>query len=305
MATSDEKSILRCLIPLPVSFRCADFLSFHARDAHMMAERVSGRGLRKGLLWDGYSACLSITFASGQAWVVLAVDGPTVVADTERLYRMACRMLGLDQPIEHFEARYRDHPVLGPLLASHPGLRVPQTATPFEALSWAIIGQQVSVFAAVAIRRRFIEAVGVRHSGGLWCFPDAVCILRTESASLKAAGLSATKIQALQALAQGIVTSQIPVDDWLATRAVDVMERQLRTIRGIGPWTVSYALLRGFGWLDGSLHGDAAVRRTLRHLLGATEKITEKQAEMWLAEFSPWRALVAAHLWATQSSAGY
>jgi DNA-3-methyladenine glycosylase II len=32
-------------------------------------------------------------------------------------------------------------------------------------------------------------------------------------------------------------------------------------------------------------------------LFGSTEKITEAHAQQWLTEFSPWRALVAAHLW--------
>jgi DNA-3-methyladenine glycosylase II len=54
----------------------------------------------------------------------------------------------------------------------------------------------------------------------------------------------------------------------------------------------------GFGWLDGSLHGDVAVRRGLQSLLSSSEKITEDSAKRWLAAFSPWQALVAAHLWA-------
>ena len=69
-------------------------------------------------------------------------------------------------------------------------------------------------------------------------------------------------------------------------------------IRGIGPWTINYTLLRGFASVDGSLHGDVAVRRGLQKLLGRSEKIDADEAEAWLARFTPWRALVAAHLWA-------
>jgi DNA-3-methyladenine glycosylase II len=57
--------------------------------------------------------------------------------------------------------------------------------------------------------------------------------------------------------------------------------------------------------MDGSLHGDVAVRRNIQTLLGTTEKISADEAQVWLQEFSPWRALVAAHLWAQQSVAGY
>jgi DNA-3-methyladenine glycosylase II len=60
-------------------------------------------------------------------------------------------------------------------------------------------------------------------------------------------------------------------------------------------------LLRGYGWLDGSLHGDAAVRRVIKTLM-AVEQVSEKEAQQWLQAFSPWRALLAAHLWAWQST---
>ncbi len=75
----------------------------------------------------------------------------------------------------------------------------------------------------------------------------------------------------------------------------------LAAIKGIGPWTISYTLLRGYGWLDGSLHGDAAVRRVIKTLM-AVEQVSEKEAQQWLQAYSPWRALLAAHLWAWQST---
>jgi DNA-3-methyladenine glycosylase II len=83
---------------------------------------------------------------------------------------------------------------------------------------------------------------------------------------------------------------------------VDEIRARLLALKGIGPWTVDYALLRGFGWLDGSLHGDAAVRRGLQLLLGIEEKVSAKWVEDWLAGFSPWRALVGAHLWALKAA---
>jgi DNA-3-methyladenine glycosylase II len=60
---------------------------------------------------------------------------------------------------------------------------------------------------------------------------------------------------------------------------------------------VNYALLRGFGWLDGSLHGDIAVRNQLQQLLITETRPDETVAKDWLSQFEPWRALVAAHLW--------
>jgi len=190
---------------------------------------------------------------------------------------------------------------LAALIARHPGLRVPVAATPFEALTWAVTGQQISVGAATSIRRKLIEAAAVRHSGGLYCYPDANRIAGMAETDLRRAGFSSAKTQTLILLSQKVQDGSLPLEAWAQTLPVDDIRGQLQLVRGIGPWTISYTLLRGFGWLDGSLHGDVAVRRGLQSLQGATEKVSEEQAKRWLADFSPWRALVAAHLWAWQS----
>ena len=303
--SSPTAATLDGVIDLPPAFRPADILAFHRRDPAMLAERVNGDSLDKGLVWDGQAARLGLRFAAGRVEVSLAVDGEAGADADVRLQRLVRRMLGLEQPVEAFEAAHGAHPQLGPLIARQPGLRVPLTATPFEALSWAVTGQQISVGAAVAARRKLIVAAGVQHSSGLWCYPDAGRLAGLDEVALRAAGFSRSKSDCLLTLSRLVEAGQLPLDPWADAPPVELLRAQLLQVRGIGPWTVNYALLRGFGWLDGSLHGDAAVRRNLQVLLGLPDKPTEAQTRDWLAAFAPWRALAAAHLWAMQSAAGY
>jgi DNA-3-methyladenine glycosylase II len=295
--TRATRSRLTCSIELPAGFRVGDVLAFHGRDSLQVAERISADSLQKGILWEGRAACLTIGFERAHAAVELAVDGRTR-ADEEALARLVRRMLGLTQPVAEFERAHRTHPQLGPLLERQRGLRVPLAATPFEALSWAITGQQISVGVAISLRRKLIEAAGVRHSGGLACHPDAARVAQLSAAELRGAGFSQAKAQTLVLLGSEVAAGRLPLDDWVSAFAADEIREGLLRLRGIGPWTVDYALLRGFGWVDGSLHGDVAVRRKLQQLLGAAEKVDAAYTERWLAQFAPWRALVAAHLWA-------
>lgn len=297
-----ENTTLRCTIELPDRFRQNDILAFHQRDAQQMAERIEATTLRKGLMWFGDPACLTIHFSGRFATVELAIDGAPIVRDEAALTRMVRRMLGLTQRVEEFERAYRQHPRLGPLISKNSGLRVPVTATPFEALTWAITGQQISVSAAVSVRRKLIQIAGAQHSSGLWCYPDAGRIAAMTETGLRQAGLSMTKAKTIMALSERIEQKRLPLDTWADAPPVAEIGAQLQQIRGIGPWTINYTLLRGFGWLDGSLHGDVAVRRNMQMLLGRSEKISENEARSWLDEFSPWRALLAAHLWAMQTT---
>lgn len=290
--------MLRCTIALPHDFRAHDFFEFHGRDALRVAECVDGRTLRKGLVWAGRATCLTLALHERQVAAELAIDG-LAAGEAFALENMVRRMLGLTQPVAAFEQAHRAHAQLGPLIAAHAGLRVPLAATPFEALTWAVTGQQISLGAAVALRRKLICMAGLQHSGGLYCYPDAACIAALQVEDLRAAGFSQSKAHTLLTLAQRVQSQQLPLQDWL-TQPLPAEEAgaRLLSIRGIGPWTVNYTLLRGYGWLDGSLHGDAAVCRGLQTLLGGRVKVDAEQARLWLAQFSPWRALAAAHLWA-------
>lgn len=291
---------------LPPGFRLDDVLSFHRRDAQALAEEVSNHRLVKGLVWRGAPALLTLTFTGDAVDAQLNTEAPaTAQALQPHFEAMVTRMLGLTQDVDAFEQKHRHHPALGPLLARQSGLRVPVTATPFEALSWAITGQQISVQAAVAIRRRMIAACNVRHRSGWLCHPQAPELLNLGESGLRDVGFTASKARTVLAVSAAVQDGSLPLDDWLQRPPDDIGPRLL-AIKGIGPWTVSYALLRGFGWLDGSLHGDVAVRKALGALLHqdastATAPITPQDAEAWLAPFSPWRALVAAHLWASLS----
>lgn len=290
-------SVLECGLALPHNYRLADLLVFHQRDSQALSERVSADSLEKGILWHGLPACLRLHFAAGQVHVCLTIDGGSG-GDVAALSALVERMLGLNQPVAAFEQAYLDHPQLGALIATQRGLRVPQAATPFEALSWAICGQQISLAVAISLRRKLIGLAGHAHSSGLLCYPDASAVAALGEEQLRESGFSQAKAQALLLLSREIVAGNLPLDEWLVQAPDCLISQRLLALRGIGPWTVDYALLRGFARVDGSLHGDVAVRRQLQRLLGSSVRLEQPFVRDWLAPFAPWRALVAAHLWA-------
>lgn len=297
-------SILACTLPLPTNYRPQDILSFHVRDTLAVSESVVANQLRKSIVWHGSPVCLMIRFLPLVAEIELSIDHSPVTLGVEELSALAVRMLGLNQPIDVFEESVGQHPQLGGLINKQSGLRVPVAPTAFEALTWAITGQQISVSAAIAIRRKFIQLAGLRHSSGLHCFPDAQHVAKLSMGGLRHAGFSQNKAQTLLTVSRMVVSGELELNVAQEELPIEHIRQQLLKIRGIGPWTVNYALLRGYGWLDGSLHGDAAVRRGLQVLLTPDEAMDENQARQWLENFAPWRALVAAHLWQLISNGG-
>ena len=82
-------------------------------------------------------------------------------------------MLGSSADASAFERQFAGDRSLA-ASSSTGGLRIPLTPHPWEALAWAIMGQQISLKAAVALRRELIAAFGLLHAAsGLRAHPSA------------------------------------------------------------------------------------------------------------------------------------
>src|SRR5579872_2654072 len=95
------------------------------------------------------------------------VDAEPLDAETEPVVHA---LLGLAFDLDAFYAWAADDDVLVALVPPLAGFRPPIIPDPFELLVGAITAQQVSLFAATAIRNRIVEAFGVRV-GEAWAFP--------------------------------------------------------------------------------------------------------------------------------------
>lgn len=283
-------------LPLPTAYRVADVLAFHGRDAEGLAEQVSADGVRKAVLLDGVPVLFDVRLGADVAACRIEADG-ALGEGTRALAQDALRnILALRIDPAPFAAFVRDDAVFGPLVQRQPGLRIVQSATVFEALTWAIIGQQINLPFAISLRRTFIEQAGRRHSSGLWCYPEAADVARLDLETLTSRKFSRAKAETLLRVAR------MAAEGELLLRQDDDPEHAgatLLAVKGIGPWTVNYTLLRGYGYADCSLHGDVAVRSAIGRLTGASAKPDIAQAETWLAAYRPHRTMAAAYLWAS------
>src|SRR5439155_17026796 len=75
---------------------------------------------------------------------------------------VVCKLLGLEFDLHSFAAFAATEPVLSRLVPALAGFRPPLAPDPFESLVTSITAQQVSLFAAFAIRNRLITALGSR-----------------------------------------------------------------------------------------------------------------------------------------------
>jgi DNA-3-methyladenine glycosylase II len=283
-------------IALPPGYRSADVLTFHSRDAEGVAEQVTPHRIRKGVLLDGVAIVLDVALVPGEALCSIEADGKLTAQLTAQVRDALLNILGLRIDPAPFVKFAKKDALLGALARKQPGLRIVQSATIFEALTWAIIGQQINLTFAIALRRTFILQAGRRHSSGLWCYPEARDVARLGAEDLTTRKFSRSKADTLLRLARLVDSGELALnreDDAAAVSAA------LLAVKGIGPWTVNYALLRGYGYPDCSLHGDVAIRAAFQQLLGEDAKPDMARTEALLERYKPHRAMAAAYLWSS------
>jgi DNA-3-methyladenine glycosylase II len=153
----------------------------------------------------------------------------------------------------------------------------------FRGLVRQIVGQQVSVAAADAIRRKMVVGLGTLS-------PETV--LAADDTQLRGFGLSIQKIRYIRAIAEaaGLFERLDSLSDEEAVAA-------LVAIKGVGRWTAETYLMFSEGRLDFFPAGDIALQEGFRLLEGSDVRPTEKalyaRAEIW----KPYRGIAALLLW--------
>jgi AraC family transcriptional regulator of adaptative response / DNA-3-methyladenine glycosylase II len=274
-------------LPLPLGLRVADVLAFHGRDAQSVSERVEDATLHKAFLCEGRAAVLSLVFRGKKVEVSLSgASGPAAMAAA---HAAALRLLGWEGDPVAFEGAH-------PELALHrEGLRVLLTLDPFEALVWAILGQQVNLAFAYALRRDLIGLVGLPAGQGLIAHPDAARIAALKVENLLALRFSRRKAEYLLHAATAVATGRLRLH---ARHTATGAARELLALRGCGPWTAQYVLMRGLGFRDCVPVGDAGLTLALQRWFALEARPNGPETLRLMAAFAPHRSLATFHLWA-------
>ncbi len=123
--------------------------------------------------------------------------------------------------------------VMKKLIPQHPGACLQSRGDAFVTLARSIVGQQISVKAAQAVWERFE------------CLPKDMTpaqVLKLKVDDMRAAGLSARKVEYLVDLALHFANGQLHVDQWTGMDDETII-KELVSIRGIGRWTAEMFLI--------------------------------------------------------------
>jgi len=206
----------------------------------------------------------------------------------------------LDHSLPEFYRLTRREPTLAGTERRFRGLRLPRDASVYESLLYAIIGQQLSVRAALSIQRRLFDKTASVLTAGrveVPSVPPPAALTGLGADGLRATGLSHAKCRAILELAMS-GPDGAPRDPELATLPLDRAIERLVAMRGVGRWTAENSLLRGTGRTDVFVAGDLGIRVALAENAILPRGASEDAARAWADRWYPgWGSYATLYLW--------
>lgn len=275
-------------------------LNFFRYRAIPGVEYVSESAYRRIVRTEGGAAEIEVRNADGHLEAAVRGIEPRHLFPLVQTLR---EVFDTDAPIADIAAVLRKDALLRRLLRLHPGIRVPGAFDRFEHIVRAILGQQVSVRAATTIAGRLALRYGdpapesLQVTGELThLFPAPERLVR---ARMEALGITKSRAATIRRVAGAVVARRLDLDP--SVPSADFVAG-FTSLRGIGPWTAEYTLLRAMKDPDAFPASDLGVIKAMSP--GNDVRLSAREIEARADAWRPWRAYAALLLWQRAAAGG-
>ncbi|MBI1774631.1 MAG: helix-turn-helix domain-containing protein [Proteobacteria bacterium] len=295
---------MRLSLPYSPPYDWPMLLAFLGARAIPGVESVADGAYRRTIAIDGAHGTVEVRpAADGSPRLMACIRFPKVTALPTIVGRLR-RVFDLGADPAAIAADLSKDPILAPLLAARPGLRVPGAWDGFELAVRAILGQQVTVVAATKLAGKLVALYGERlqQEEGAGADEDLSLVFpRPERIAdidlARTLGMPRARGVALSSLARAAASD---ARLFHPLQSLEEAVLRLRQLPGIGEWTAHYIAMRALHEPDAFPTGDIGLLRAM-----ATPEGRPSPAELLAAAeaWRPWRAYATLHLWMADAAA--
>ena len=276
-------------------FPWASLVGFMAGRAYVGLEEIAPTHYRRALRSAGIDSMLEVRPSDDSAHSLrVSVDAALPTAEIQEKVRV---LFDVAADVRAIATVLTRDPILRPLVARLPGVRIPGTWHPFELIVRAILGQQISVAAATTIAGRLVMKHGavVRLPTGRnlrRLFPSPAKIAR---AKIETLGIIRTRANAIR----GVACAFVDDPEFLRPdRGLELAVADLRRLPGIGEWTAQYVAMRALREPDAFPASDLGLLRAYARL--SRREVTPRELLTIAETWRPYRAYAAMYLWMSE-----
>ncbi|WP_372633545.1 DNA-3-methyladenine glycosylase [Cohnella sp.] len=286
-------------IPVPAEFDFSVNLDYLSRSPDESLYRIRDGRLYKTIP-VGSSAAFFEVGAEPGFLLVRPLDDEPWSGEIEREVTAYTReWFDLDNDLSPFYELASRDPILHGIVPRLHGLRNMGIPDLFEALCWGIIGQQINLAFAYTLKRRFVETFGRQVRRGdvdCWLFPEPRDIAGLDVGDITALKMTTKKAEYLIGVARLIADEELGREK-LLEGDIRSAEKKLVSIRGIGPWTANYVLMRCLRYPSAFPIDDVGLHNAIKAVLQEEQKPTVARIKELAVGWQGWEAYATFYLW--------
>lgn len=290
------------ILNTPETFRFSTcFWYLQQWSAHECLHRMEAKTFKKAVRLNGNPVYFEISEQSPSQLTVNYVVPGSEAAICDHLKEYITDLFDLNTDLLPFYQLGEQDELLKPVIQKMYGLRIVGIPDLFEAICWAIAGQQINLAFAYTLKRRLVEAFGERieHPGqSYFIFPEAALVAQLSVTDLTPLQFSARKAAYIIGIAKAITARELTKAQ-LQSLPLEQAKAQLVQWKGIGNWTANYVLMKSLQRRDAFPLEDVGLHNALKKLMKLPQKPDLPTIEQWAKPWTGWRAYLTFYLWQT------
>lgn len=283
----------------PKEFNFDECLFFLGRSQEEVLHQIREGLLFKLIKVNGELILCRIGFAQH----VIHVDFPSQplsITSHEEIVMYIWEWFDLDQDLSLFYEVAKQDKILQQIHKRYYGLRMMCIPDLFEVLTWAIMGQQINLTFAYKLKQRFVERFGeclTFEGNTFWLYPTYERIATLGVEELITLQFTVRKAEYVIGVAKAMTNGELTKEMLLQEPTYEQAKKSLLGIRGVGPWTADYALMKCLHQSSAFPIADVGLHNALKVPLGLNRKPTIEEIKDVATNWQGWQAYATFYLW--------
>ncbi len=289
------------VITLPEQFNMNANLGYLSREKNECMYEIENDSITKVITIGEIRSLVQINVINNKQMIVqfLNESSPIERRKCEEIVKFIDEWFDLNNDLTPFYEMAKADPLLKVPARNFYGLRVIGIPDLFEALCWGVLGQQINLAFAYTLKRQFVEKFGdfIEWNGKkYWVFPSYERIAQLTSSDLADIKMTVKKSEYIIGIAKLMASGELSREKLMKMDFKDA-EKSLIKIRGIGPWTANYVLMRCLRFLTAFPIDDVGLINSIKLLQNMNRKPTKDEILKLSIPWTNWESYATFYLW--------
>ncbi len=289
------------VITLPEQFNMNANLGYLSREQIECMYEIENDSITKVITIGEIRSLVQINVINNKQMLVqfLNESKPIERWKCEEIVKFMDEWFDLNNDLTPFYEMAKADPLLKVPARNFYGLRVIGIPDLFEALCWGVLGQQINLAFAYILKRQFVEKFGdfIEWNGNkYWVFPTYERIAQLTPSDLADIKMTVKKSEYIIGIAKLMASEELSKEKLMKMDFKDA-EKSLIKIRGIGPWTANYVLMRCLRFQTAFPIDDVGLINSIKLLQNMNRKPTKDEISELSIPWKNWESYATFYLW--------